>query len=65
MYARLFESSEHRPLLRFEDGGIGIPINLHLFTRYEFLTLVGRRLEIGMQLSPQHFTVHLATSELH
>ncbi len=59
MHAWLFESSKHRPLLRFEDGSTGIPINLHLFTRYDFMRLVGRRLEVGTQLSQQHFTVHL------
>ena len=59
MHAWLFESAEHRPLLRFEDGSIGVPINLHLYTRYEFLGLIGKRLEIGMQLSQEHFTVHL------
>lgn len=59
MYARLFESFEHRPLLRFEDGSTGIPINLHLFTRYDFLRLLGRRLEIGTRLSPQHYTVRI------
>jgi hypothetical protein len=59
MHAWLFESTGHRPLLRFEDGSTGIPINLHLVTRYEFLRLLGRRLEIGTRLSPQHFTVHL------
>jgi hypothetical protein len=59
MNAWLFESPGHRPLLRFEDGSTGVPINLHLFTRYDFLKLVGRRLEIGIQLSQQHFTVRL------
>lgn len=57
MHAWLFESPGHRPMLRFDNGGIGIPVNLHLFTRYQFLNLVGKRLEIGMQLSEQHFTV--------
>jgi hypothetical protein len=59
MQAWLFESSGHRPLLRFEDGTTGIPINLHLVTRYDFLSVLGRRFEIGMQLSQQHFTVRL------
>ena len=59
MHAWLFESPKHSPLLRFEDGSTGIPINLHLYTRYEFMKLVGRRFEIGTQLSKQHFTVRL------
>ncbi len=59
MHAWLIEGAGHRPLLRFEDGSIGIPINLHLNTRYEFLRLLGRRFEIGTQLSQQHFTVRL------
>jgi hypothetical protein len=63
MHAWLFESSGHRPLLRFEDGSTGIPINLHLVTRHDFLRLVGRRFEIGMQVSQQHFTVRLPKAE--
>ncbi len=59
MHAWLIEGDGHRPLLRFEDGSIGIPINLHLNTRYEFLRLLGRRFEISTQLSQQHFTVRL------
>jgi hypothetical protein len=63
MHAWLFESSGHSPMLRFEDGSTGIPVNLHLYTRYEFMNLLGRRLEIGTQLSQQHYTVRLPDPE--
>ena len=46
MNAWLIEGNGHRPLLRFEDGHTGIPINLHLVTRQQFLRLIGRRVEI-------------------
>ena len=59
MYAWLIESSGHRPLLRFEDGSTGIPVNMHLYTRHQFLALLGRRFEVRTQLSPRHFTVRL------
>ena len=49
-------------MLRFEDGSMGVPINLHLYTRYDFLNLLGRRLEIGTQLSDQHFTVRIPSA---
>lgn len=57
MFAWLIESAGHRPLLHLEDGSTGIPINLHLYTRHQFLSLLGRRVEIRSQLSPQHYTV--------
>ena len=57
MYAWLIESPGHRPLLRLEDGSIGIPVNLHIHTRHQFLALLGRRVEIRSQLSAQHYTV--------
>ncbi len=57
MYAWLIESAGRRPLLRLEDGRTGIPINLHLHTRQQFLTRLGRRVEILTQLSPDHYTV--------
>jgi hypothetical protein len=57
MYAWLIESNEHRPLLRLEDGSIGIPVNLRLYSRQQFLALLGRRVEIRSQLSPQHYTI--------
>jgi hypothetical protein len=59
MYAWLIESAGHRPLLRLEDGSTGIPVNLHVYTRHQFLTLLGRRVEIRTQLSAKHYTVHL------
>jgi hypothetical protein len=57
MYAWLIEDKGHRPMLRFEDGHTGIPVNLHLLTRQQFLRLIGRRVEIRSQLSPDHYTV--------
>lgn len=63
MHAWLFESTGHRPMLRFEDGSTGIPINLHLRTRYEFLNLLGRRFEVGTQLSREHYTVRLPRTQ--
>jgi len=57
MFAWLIESAGHRPLLRLEDGSTGIPINLHLYTRQQFLARLGRRVEICTQLSPHHYTV--------
>jgi hypothetical protein len=63
MYAWLFESPGHRPLLQFEDGSTGIPINLHLYTRHQFLSLLGRRVEICSKLSPQHYTVRFPNPE--
>jgi len=57
MYAWLIESAGHRPQLRLEDGSTGIPVNLHLYTRHQFLARLGRRVEIRSQLSAQHYTV--------
>ena len=57
MYAWLIESAGHRPLLLLEDGSTGIPINLHLYTRQQFLSRLGRRVEIQSQLSPHHYSV--------
>lgn len=57
MHAWLIESAGHRPLLQLEDGTTGIPINLHLYTRQQFLARLGRRVEIRTQLSPRHYTV--------
>jgi len=57
MFAWLIEGEGHRPMLRFEDGSTGIPINLHLVNRQQFLRLLGRRVEIRSQLSPEHYTV--------
>jgi hypothetical protein len=63
MYAWLIESTGHRPQLRLEDGSTGIPVNLHLCTRHQFLALLGRRVEICSQLSPQHYTVRFPNPE--
>ena len=57
MYAWLIESAGHRPQLLLEDGSTGTPVNLHVYTRHQFLALLGRRVEICSQLSPQHYTV--------
>jgi hypothetical protein len=57
MHAWLIESAGHRPLLLLEDGTTGIPINLHLYTRQQFLARLGHRVEIQTQLSPRHYTV--------
>lgn len=57
MYAWIIEGEGHRPMLRFEDGHTGIPVNLRLLSRREFLEVVGRRVEICSQLSPEHYTV--------
>lgn len=57
MYAWLIEGCGHRPMLRFEDGHTGIPINLGLVSRRQFLSLVGRRVEIRSQFSPVHYSV--------
>lgn len=57
MHAWLIEDKGHRPMLRFEDGRIGIPINLHLITRQQFLKLLGRRVEVRSQFSSEHYSV--------
>lgn len=59
MYAKLIEGRSHRPLIRFEDGCIGIPINLHFLSRNEFLSLLGRQVEIISRLSEAHYSVRL------
>ncbi len=63
MRAWLVEGDNHRPMLRFEDGRFGIPINLHLVTRQQFMRVLGRRVEIRSQLSPEHFTVRFPNPE--
>ncbi|MEW5789739.1 MAG: hypothetical protein AB1899_17995 [Pseudomonadota bacterium] len=59
MYAWLIEGNGHRPMLRFEDGHTGIPINLGLTSRQQFLELLGRRVEIRSQLSAEHYSVRI------
>ena len=63
MHAWLVEGEDHRPMLRFEDGHTGVPINLHLVTRHQFLRVLGRRVEICSQLSPQHYTVRFSNPD--
>ncbi len=63
MIAWIIEGDGHRPLLRFEDGRTGIPVNLHLLNRREFLDLLGRRVEVRSQLSPDHYTVRFPSSD--
>jgi len=60
LFAKLIEGAGHGPLLRFEDGSTGIPVNLHLYTRHQFMIMLGRRVEIRSQLSPQHYTVRFS-----
>lgn len=63
MQAWLIEGLGHRPMLRFDDGRIGIPINLHLLTRQQFLSRLGRRVEIQSQLSAEHYSVRFINPE--
>ncbi len=62
MFAKLIEGNGHQPMIRFEDGRLGVPINLLFSSRNEFLSYVGRRVEIRSQLSEQHYSVHLPGS---
>lgn len=59
MNAKLIEGRGHRPLIRFEDGRVGIPVNLHFLSRGDFLALVGRQVEIVSRLSDVHYSVRL------
>lgn len=63
MQARLIEGNGHRPMLRLDDGRIGIPINLHLVTRQQFLSRLGHRVEVQSQLSPEHYSVRFLNPE--
>lgn len=65
MYAKLVEGRSHRPLIRFEDGRIGIPVNLHFISRGDFLSLVGRQVEIVSRLSDLHYSVRLPGAPEH
>lgn len=65
MRAWLIEGKGRRPMLRFEDGRTGIPINLHLVTRQQFLRLLGRRVEVRSQLSADHYTVSFPNPDDH
>ena len=63
MFAWIIEGDGHRPMLRFEDGRTGIPVNLHLLSRRDFLELLGRRVEVRSQLSPDHYTVRYSGAD--
>lgn len=65
MNARLIEGRSHRPLILFDDGRVGIPVNLHFLSRHDFLTVVGRRVEVVSQLSEMHYTVRLPGAPEH
>ncbi len=60
MYAILIESNGHRPMIRFEDGHEGVPVNLDFRSRMQFLGLVGRRVHVLTRLSENHYSVRLA-----
>jgi len=57
MYAWLIEVPGTVRCFTSRTAAPGIPINLHLYTRHQFLALLGRRVEIRTQLSPLHYTV--------
>jgi hypothetical protein len=63
MFAWIIEGDGHRPMLRFEDGRTGIPVNLRLLSRREFVELLGRRVEVRSQLSPDHYTVRFSGAD--
>ena len=62
MFAKLIEGNGHQPMIRFEDGRLGIPINLLFSSRTEFLLHIGQLVTIRSQLSDQHYSVHLPGS---
>ncbi|MCS6786697.1 MAG: hypothetical protein NZ524_06675 [Thiobacillaceae bacterium] len=65
MQATLCQGTGRRPLIRFDDGRLGIPVNLHFRSRLDFLFHLGRRVEVISQLSEQHYTVRLPGAPLH
>ncbi len=65
MNAVLIEGLDHRPLIRFDDGRIGIPVNLHFRSRIDFLSFLGRRVEVVSRLSDLHYTVRLPGAPQH
>lgn len=65
MNARLIEGRGHRPLIQFEDGREGIPVNLHFLSRNDFLSFLGRRVEVVTRLSDRHYTVRLLGAPEH
>ncbi len=65
MNARLIEGRGHRPLILFEDGRVGIPVNLHFLSRNDFVSLLGRQVEVISRLSELHYTVRLPGAPEH
>jgi hypothetical protein len=65
MNARLIEGRGHRPLILFEDGRVGIPVNLHFLSRNDFLSVLGRQVEVLSRLSEIHYTVRLPGAPEH
>lgn len=65
MNARLIEGRSHRPLILLEDGRVGIPVNLHFLSRNDFLSLLGRKVEVVSRLSEMHYTVRLPGAPEH
>ncbi len=65
MHARLIEGHGHRPLIQFEDGRVGIPVNLHFLSRNHFLSVLGRQVEVVSRLSETHYTVRLPGAPRH
>ncbi|MCU0840677.1 MAG: hypothetical protein MUC79_03030 [Thiobacillaceae bacterium] len=59
MDATLIEGRARRPMIRFEDGQLGVPVNLRFLSRVEFLALVGRRVVVVSRYSEQHYSVRL------
>jgi len=65
MNARLIEGRGHRPLILFEDGRVGIPVNLHFLSRNDFMSVLGRQVEVVSRLSDLHYTVRLPGAPEH
>ncbi len=65
MHAILTEGRGHRPLIRFDDGRVGIPVNLHFLSRHDFLSVLGRQVEVVSRLSDLHYTVRLPGAPEH
>jgi len=55
MNARLIEGRGHRPLILFEDGRVGIPVNLHFLSRNDFISVLGKQVEVVSRLSDLPF----------
>lgn len=59
MHAILTEGHGHRPLIRFDDGRVSLPVNLHFWSRHGFLSVRGRQVEVVSRLADLHDTVRL------